>query len=125
MPLLPAPVGLAVTVSDMTAAHRFYADLCPHDAVMEGVFAGIPYLTLLRGGEPLVTIFQTGADHRLAGIMPTLSVASVAACEEQVRELGGTILITPRTWHSAGVPVAICRDHCGNPFMIMQARALS
>jgi predicted enzyme related to lactoylglutathione lyase len=123
MPQVPAPAGLAVTVADLTAARRFYADLCRPDQVAAGCFAGLSYLALLRSGEVLVTLLQAGADTPLAGIMPTLAVESVAACEEQIRELGGTVLLAPRPHSVTGALVAVCCDHLGNQFMITEARS--
>ena len=66
--MLPSPAGFAVTVDDPAAARRFYADLCPHERVAEGAFAGIPYVALMRGGQALVTIFARVAGGPVAGI---------------------------------------------------------
>lgn len=56
MAQLPDAFGMSVTVEDMEPASRFYKDLYPHDNVSEGVFAGIPYIGIMRDGETLVNI---------------------------------------------------------------------
>ncbi|MBI1761751.1 MAG: hypothetical protein HYR56_09980 [Acidobacteria bacterium] len=93
MAQFPEAFGMSVTVADMDTARRFYTELYPHDRVLNGVFAGINYLSLMRDGETLVNIFEQGAHNPLAAIMPTLKVDSVAAFEAKIKELGGNVVI--------------------------------
>ena len=118
----PDAFGMSVTVQDMGAARRFYADLYPHDKVLEGVFAGINYLSVMRDGETLVNIFQQGEGNPLAAIFPTLKVDSVAAFEEKVKALGGSVLIPASNCPCTDSPFAVCVDVSGNQFMIKQPR---
>lgn len=68
MTQVPEPFGMSVTVDDMGAARHFYETLYPHDSISEGVFAGIPYLGIMRDGETLVNIFQQMTGNPLAPI---------------------------------------------------------
>src|SRR6476659_4852237 len=66
MTQLPEAFGMSVTVEDMEGTSRFYQELYPHDRISEGVFAGIPYISIMRDGETLVNIFQKGPQNPLA-----------------------------------------------------------
>lgn len=123
MAQFPDAFGMSVTVEDMEAARRFYSDLYPHDKVLDGVFAGINYISVMRDGETLVNIFQKGEGNPLAAIFPTLKVDSVTAFEEKVKELGGSILIPSSPCPCTNSPFAVCLDVSGNQFMIKQPRA--
>ena len=107
MTQFPDAFGMSVTVADMDAARRFYTGLYPHDHVSDGVFAGINYLSIMRDGETLVNIFQKGEGNPLADIFPTLKVDSVAAYEEKIKGLGGSVLIP-----STSVPALALRSRC-------------
>ena len=122
MAQFPEAFGMSVTVEDMDAARRFYANLYPHDKVSDGVFAGINYLSIMRDGETLVNIFQKGEGNPLASIFPTLKVDSVTAFEEKIKELGGTVLIPASLCPCTNAPFAVCVDVNGNQFMIKQPR---
>ena len=123
MAQFPDAFGMSVTVEDMDAARRFYVDLYQHDQVSSGVFAGINYLSIMRDGETLVNIFQKGEGNPLASIFPMLKVDSVAAYEEKVNGLGGTVLIPASHCPCTSSPFAVCVDTSGNQFMIKQPRA--
>ena len=118
----PDAFGMSVTVKDMGAARQFYAELYPHDRVLEGVFAGINYLSIMRDGETLVNIFQQGEGNPLAAIFPTLKVDSVTAFEAKVKALGGNVLIPASNCPCTDSPFAVCIDASGNQFMIKQPR---
>lgn len=120
MAQFPDAFGMSVTVDDMTAARRFYENLYPHDRVSDGVFAGINYLSIMRDGETLVNIFQKGEGNPLADIIPTLKVDSVAAFEEKVKELGGSVVIPSSHCPCTNAPFAVCMDTNGSQFMIKQ-----
>ncbi len=121
----PDAFGMSVTVEDLEAARRFYSDLYPHDKVLDGVFAGINYISVMRNGETLVNIFQKGEGNPLAPIFPTLKVDSVAAYEEKIKGLGGSILILSSHCPCTKSPFAVCVDVSGNQFMIKQAREMA
>lgn len=123
MTQLPEAFGMSVTVADMEAARQFYQDLYPHDRVLDGVFAGINYISIMRDGETLVNIFQQGEGNPLAAIFPTLKVGSVAAYEEKIKQLGGSVLIPASNCPCTNTPFAVCVDVSGNQFMIKQPRA--
>ncbi|MBI3427316.1 MAG: hypothetical protein HY011_30685 [Acidobacteria bacterium] len=123
MAQFPEAFGMSVTVADMDTARRFYTELYPHDRVLNGVFAGINYLSLMRDGETLVNIFEQGAHNPLAAIMPTLKVDSVAAFEAKIKELGGNVVIPGSLCPCTDAPFAVCVDVSGNQFMIKQPRA--
>ena len=120
----PDAFGMSVTVDDMATARRFYENLYPHDRVSDGVFAGINYLSIMRDGETLVNIFQKGEGNPLASIIPTLKVDSVAAFEEKVKALGGSVVIPSSHCPCTNAPFAVCVDTNGNQFMIKQPRAM-
>jgi predicted enzyme related to lactoylglutathione lyase len=124
MTQFPDAFGMSVTVEDMNAARSFYSNLYPHDHVSDGVFAGINYLSIMRDGETLVNIFQKGEGNPLADIIPTLKVDSVAAFEEKVKELGGSVVIPASHCPCTDAPFAVCVDVNGNQFMIKQPRAV-
>lgn len=122
MAQLPDAFGISVSVADMDAARRFYTNLYQHDEVTEGVFAGIPYLSIMRNGETLVNISQQGEGNPLASIFPTLKVDSVASYIEKIESLGGSVLIPESTCPCTGSPFAVCIDANGNQIMIKQPR---
>lgn len=122
MAQLPDAFGMSVTVDDMAAANRFYQELYPHDNVTNGVFAGIPYIGLMRDGETLVNIFQKGPGNPLADAITILKVESVAAYEQRVAALGGKVIISASTCPCTGSQFAVCEDVTGNQFMIKEAR---
>lgn len=123
MAQLPDAFGISVSVADMETARRFYTNLYEHDEVTEGVFAGIPYLSIMRNGETLVNISQQGENNPLASMFPTLKVDSVASYIEKVEALGGSVLLPESTCPCTGAPFAVCIDANGSQFMIKQARA--
>lgn len=118
----PDAFGISVTVEDMEAARRFYTALYPQDNVSGGIFAGINYLSIIRDGETLVNIFQKGEGNPLADMFPTLKFDSVAAYEEKIKELGGSVLIPSNNCPCTNAPFAVCVDVNGNQFMIKQPR---
>lgn len=124
MTQLPEAFGMSVTVEDMDAARRFYTNLYAHDRVLDGVFAGINYLSIMRDGETLVNIFQKGEGNPLANIIPTLKVDVVVAYQEKVKELGGSVLIPASHCPCTDAPFAVCADVNGNQFMIKQPRVV-
>ena len=124
MAQFPDAFGMSVTVEDMEAARRFYMNLYPHDRVLDGVFAGINYISIMRDGETLVNIFQKGAGNPLAPIFPTLKVDSVDAYTEKVKQLGGSVLIPASNCPCTDTPFAVCVDVNGNQFMIKQPRGI-
>ena len=68
---LPEAFGMSVAVEDTAAARRFSTGLYAHDRVLEGVFGGIAYLSIVRDGETLVNIFQKGEGNPLADVFPS------------------------------------------------------
>lgn len=123
MSQLPSPFGMSVTVDDIETTSRFYQALYAHDQVAEGVFAGIPYISIMREGETLVNIFQKGPGNPLADIFPTLKVDSVAAYARKVGELGGAVLIPECACPCTGAAFAVCTDANGNQFIIKEPRS--
>jgi predicted enzyme related to lactoylglutathione lyase len=104
----------------MDAAHRFYAGLYAHDRVLEGVFGGIAYLSIMRNGETLVNIFQKGEGNPLAPVFPTLKVDSVTDYAERIAALGGGVVIPMNLCPCTETPFAVCVDATGNQFMIKE-----
>jgi predicted enzyme related to lactoylglutathione lyase len=119
---LPEAFGMSVTVEDMAAARRFYAGLYAHDRVLEGVFGGIAYLSIMRDGETLVNIFQKGEGNPLADVFPTLKVDSVAAYTEKIVGLGGGVVVPASLCPCTETPFAVCVDATGNQFMVKEPR---
>jgi predicted enzyme related to lactoylglutathione lyase len=122
MTQLPEAFGMSVTVDDIAATSRFYQDLYPHDEVSEGVFAGIPYVGIMRDGETLVNVFQKGPNNPLADSLAILKVESVAAYEQKIKAIGGNILISASTCPCTGALFAVCTDVGGNQFMVKEPR---
>jgi predicted enzyme related to lactoylglutathione lyase len=122
MAQLPEAFGMSVTVEDLESTSRFYQDLYPHDHVSNGVFAGIPYVGIMRDGETLVNIFQKGPQNPLADSLPTLKVESVAEYEQKITQLGGNVLIPSSICPCTGAQFAICTDISGNQFMVKEPR---
>jgi predicted enzyme related to lactoylglutathione lyase len=118
----PDAFGLSVTVADVAAARWFYEELYAHENVIEGVFAGIPYLSIMRDGETLVNVFQAGPGNPLAAMIPILKVDSVPAYAEKVAALGGQVIIGASTCPCTDAPFAVCTDVNGSQFMIKEAR---
>ena len=123
MSQLPEAFGMSVTVDDMEAISRFYQALYAHDQITEGVFAGIPYISIMRQGETLVNIFQKGPGNPLADSMAILRVDSVAAYARKIGGLGGDVLIPESICPCTGAPFAVCKDASGNQFIIKEPRS--
>jgi predicted enzyme related to lactoylglutathione lyase len=124
MSQFPEAFGMSVTVDDIQATSRFYQALYAHDQVIQDVFAGIPYISIMRAGETLVNIFQKGPGNPIAEILPTLKVDSVAAYVQKIGGLGGAVVIPESTCPCTGAPFAVCTDASGNQFIIKQARGV-
>jgi predicted enzyme related to lactoylglutathione lyase len=122
MSALPDAFGFSVTVDDIDAAARFYAALYPENQMSHGVFAGIPYIAIMRDGETLVNIFQKTGDNPLQDVFPTLKVDSVRASQDRVKQLGGDIVIPSSTCPCTSAPFAVCVDVSGNQFMLKEPR---
>jgi predicted enzyme related to lactoylglutathione lyase len=125
MAQLPEAFGMTVTVDDLDAARRFYTRLYPHDRVLEGVFAGINYLSIMRDGETLVNITQKGPANPMAPVFPTLKVDSVDAYLEKIQDLGGGVVIPASICPCTETPFAVCVDATGNQFMIKEPRPVA
>jgi len=123
MSQLPEAFGMSVTVEDMEGTSRFYQALYAHDHVREGVFAGIPYISIMRKGETLVNIFQQGAGNPLAPVFPILKVDSVPAYTEKIKALGGDVVVPTSLCPCTDTPFAVCVDSNGNQFMIKEPRS--
>ncbi len=117
----PDAFGINFSVADLESATRFYQGLYTYDRVNEGVYSGIKYRALMRNGEVEVCLFQGGGGSPLQASFPTIRVESVADCEKQVRELGGSVLVPPNPCPCTGAQFAICADASGNQFMIKEA----
>ena len=65
------PFGTNFTVADLKATAAFYGEIYPHDKVLEGEFAGINFVSVMRDGEVLVCAFQKGEGNPLADSFPT------------------------------------------------------
>jgi predicted enzyme related to lactoylglutathione lyase len=122
MNAMPDAFGMSVTVDDLESTTRFYEQLYPHDQVSHGVFAGIPYVGIMRNGETLVNVFQSGPQNPLAAMVPILKVESVNTGMQQIRALGGQILIDASICPCTGSTFAVCVDVDGNQFMIKEPR---
>ena len=120
---LPEPFGVSYTVDDVESARRFYEGIYSHDSVLEGVFAGIRYVGIMRDGENQVTLFEGGEGNPLARTIPTLKVDCVPAYVGKVKELGGSVLIPTNTCPCTGARFAVCVDTSGNQFMVKEPRA--
>ena len=124
MAQFPDAFGMSVTVEDMDAARRFYMDLYAHDHVSKGDLQGSTISASCGDGETLVNIFQKGEGNPLADVFPTLKVDSVAAYEEKIKGLGGSVVIPSNICPCTGAPFAACVDVSGNQFMIKQPRTM-
>jgi predicted enzyme related to lactoylglutathione lyase len=123
MATLPDAFGFSVTVDDIELSKRFYADLYPHDHVSNGVFAGIPYVAIMRDGETLVNIFQKSDANPLHDTFPTLKVDSVESYQDRIKELGGDVVIPSSICPCTDASFAVCVDVSGNQFMVKEPRA--
>ena len=123
MATLPDSFGFAVTVDDIERARTFYGQLCPHDHISEGVFAGIPYFGIMRDGETLVNIFHKSETNPLHDAIPMLKVESVEKYQERIGQLGGSVVIPTSSCPCTGAAFAVCNDATGNQFIVKEARA--
>lgn len=116
------PFGMNFTVDDLKSTVAFYGEIYPHDEIVEGVFAGINYVSVMRDGEVLVCAFQKSEGNPLTDSFPTIKVGSVADYQEKVKALHGEVLIPANSCPCTTAPFAICQDVNGNQFMIKQPR---
>jgi predicted enzyme related to lactoylglutathione lyase len=123
MSQLPEAFGMSVTVDDIAEASSFYENLYSHDQVIQGVFADIKYVSIMRNGETLVNIFAKGENNPLAPIFPTLKVDSVTSYEQKIQALGGRVLIPASTCPCTDTLFAVCVDPYGNQFMVKEPRS--
>jgi len=119
----PKAFGMSVNAADIEATGQFYQSFYTHDKVFRSTFAGIPYISLMRNGETLVNIFQKGPNNPLSDSLATIKVESVAAYEEKIKAVGGSVLLSSGICPCTDAPFAVCVDPSGNQFMIKEPRA--
>ena len=125
MATFPDAFGMSVTVDNPEVASRFYTQLYPHDAILRGVFEGIPYIGIMRDGETLVNIFQRGEQNPLAAMVPILKVAVVATAVDNICRLGGRVLLDASICPCTGSTFAVCVDPNGIQIMIKEPRTIA
>ena len=118
--ILPDFFGMAVTVDDIDEALRFYTLLCPHDQVNRGVYAGIPFCSIMRDGETMVNIFLRVPGNPLRDVVPMLMVDSVSSYLDTVVKLGGDIVLSEAICPCTSTPFAVVTDSAGMQLLIKQ-----
>lgn len=118
----PEPFGMSINATDIEATSQFYQSFYPYDQIKRDIFAGIPYISIMRDGETLVNIFEKGPNNPLADSLATIKVDSVAAFEEKIKARGGSVLLSSGICPCTDAPFAVCVDPSGNQFMIKEPR---
>jgi predicted enzyme related to lactoylglutathione lyase len=116
----PEPFGMATIANDLDVARAFYTTLYPYE-VMEGVFAGMKYFSVVKDGVTLVNVFQRSTVNPITGTIPILKVDSVAECIRLLQSLGGTVIIPESTCPCTMSSFALCSDREGNQFIIKES----
>jgi len=119
-PTHPDPFGFAAVSQDLTAARQFYERLYPYKAI-EGIFAGIKYISIMKDGVTLVNVFEKSAANPIHGTIPILKVDSVKQSLEALEALGGSVVIPETTCPCTDTSFAVCADPGGNQFMFKEA----
>ena len=118
----PEPFGIATVAADLDAARRFYTSMFPFP-VIEGVFAGIKYFSIMKGGVTLVNVFERSEANPITGMIPILKVNSVPDYLAFLRDLGGNTIIPQSICPCTNTNFAMCQDREGNQFLIKEPTA--
>jgi predicted enzyme related to lactoylglutathione lyase len=116
------PFGIATISGDLAAARKFYGALYAYPMV-DGEFGGIPYFSLLKGPNTMVTVFEKSAGNPIQGTIPVLKVDSVPQTLERLQSLGVRAVINASICPSTQTNFALCADPEGNQFIIKEAAA--
>jgi predicted enzyme related to lactoylglutathione lyase len=116
------PFGMATISNDMAAARQFYTGLYAYPMV-DGEFAGIPYFSLLKGANTMVTVFEKTAQNPIKGTIPVLKVDSVPESLTKLRSMGVEAVIDTSICPCTQTNFALCADPEGNQFIIKEAAA--
>ena len=118
----PEPFGIAALSSDIEAAKRFYTTIYPYE-VVDGVFAGIKYLSIMKDGEVLVNVFERSDRNPMTGMIPMLKVDSVPNEIKRIESIGGKTVIPTALCPCTNRKFAVCEDAEGNQFMVKEGSA--
>jgi predicted enzyme related to lactoylglutathione lyase len=116
----PEAFGIATVAADLQAARAFYTKLYPYE-VREDSFAGIPFFSVLKGGNTLVTVFERSPGNPIQGTVPVLKVDSVSDYLHQLQSLGASVIIPESVCPCTQTGFALCADREGNQFIVKEA----
>ena len=115
----PEPFGIATVANDLKAAREFYTKMYPYK-VVNGVFAGIEYFSIMKDRATLVTVFQRSSENPITGTIPILKVESVPEYAGFLQSLEGKVIIPASTCPCTMASFALCTDREGNQFIIKE-----
>lgn len=116
----PDPFGFAAIAEDLQAAKTFYQRFYPYQ-VIEGIFGGIRYISIMKDGATLVNVFEKSDVNPIHGTIPILKVTSVTQSVRTLEELGGSVVIPAATCPCTDTTFAVCADPGGNQLMFKEA----
>ncbi|BDC49111.1 hypothetical protein F183_A14270 [Bryobacterales bacterium F-183] len=105
---------------DLDQAKAFYSSIYPYE-IADCSFAGIPFFSILKDGNALVCVFQSGPDNPITGTVPVLRVDSVAGYLPTLHSIGATVLIDNSVCPATNTRFALCADKEGNQFIVKEA----
>jgi predicted enzyme related to lactoylglutathione lyase len=118
-PIYPAPFGFATVADDLQVAKEFYGRFYPYD-VVEGVFGGIRYFSIMKDGVTLVNVFEKSEKNPLRGTLPILKVDSVRQSVTLLKAIGGSLVMSEAICPCTSASFAVCADPGGNQFMFKE-----
>ena len=115
----PEPFGITTVAKDLNAAKEFYLAMYPYK-VIESVFAGIKYFSIMKDGITLVNVFQRSPENPIIGSVPILKVDSVSEHIALLQSLGGRVIIPESVCPCTNTSFALCADKEGNQFIFKE-----
>ena len=115
----PEPFGIAAFSANLDEAKQFYTKMYPYE-VVDGVFADIKYLSIMKDGEILVIAFERSDRNPMVGMIPMLKVDSVPDEIKRIESIGGKTVIPTALCPCTNANFAICEDAEGNQFMVKE-----
>ncbi len=114
------PFGMASVSSDLKSAKEFYQRLYPFPA-QDHSFAGIPFFSIYKDGNTIVSVFEKSPANPITGTIPVLRVDSVAGALVGLEEAGVKVLIPASICPCTNTHFALCTDPEGNQFIVKEA----
>ncbi len=118
----PEAFGIATIASDLKSAREFYTQLYPYE-VKEDAFGGIPFFSIIKNRETVVSVFEKIPGNPILGTIPVIKVDSVRDYVIRLQAMGASVIIPPAICACTDSLFALCADREGNQFIVKEPTA--